>query len=162
TLPRKPSGVSTTKNPDTCKTGKVQKEGKSRKYNHCLQHKVFQASVFTLLATMGFCVITITALYLLTLGENDFETTGNGNDSMVSLPTTAWSSTVPSTSPPGPWPPDVDFCDLLYCSEVYCCPPPAGGRTNPNLTSTESAGAEESYLRDNRGKKLKKLKRTTD
>ncbi|XP_062299871.1 myelin regulatory factor-like protein [Scomber scombrus] len=162
TLPRKPSGVSTTKNPDTCKTGKVQKEGKSRKYNHCLRHKVFQASVFTLLATMGFCVITITALYLLTLGENDFETTGNSNDSMVSLPTTAWSSTVPSTSPPGPWPPDVDFCDLLYCSEVYCCPPPAGGRTNPNLTSTESTGAEESDLRDNRGKKLKKLKRTTD
>uniref|UniRef100_A0A3B5A8D6 Myelin regulatory factor like n=1 Tax=Stegastes partitus TaxID=144197 RepID=A0A3B5A8D6_9TELE len=37
------------------------------------------------------------------------------------------SAPVPPTRPPGPWPPDVDFCDLLFCDQVHCCPAPAGG-----------------------------------
>uniref|UniRef100_A0A3B5AU93 Myelin regulatory factor like n=1 Tax=Stegastes partitus TaxID=144197 RepID=A0A3B5AU93_9TELE len=56
---------------------------RSTKSSHCLQQKVFQASVFALLATMAF--------------------------------------PVPPTRPPGPWPPDVDFCDLLFCDQVHCC-----------------------------------------
>ncbi|XP_067437966.1 myelin regulatory factor-like protein [Thunnus thynnus] len=154
-IPRKPSSVSMTQSPDTCKTGTVQKEGWSQKYCHCLRHKVFQASVFTLLATMALCVISITALYLLNLKEEDLGAfPGNSNNSMVPLHTTAWSSTVPPTSPPGPWPPDVDFCDLLYCDQVYCCSSPAESSTESNITITESAGAEESDLADKRKEKL--------
>lgn len=52
-----------------------------------------------------------------------------------------FSLTVTQTRPSGLWPPDVDFCDLLYCDHVYCCPPPAQGSTDSNITSTKSAGA---------------------
>uniref|UniRef100_A0AAY5KIV4 Myelin regulatory factor like n=1 Tax=Esox lucius TaxID=8010 RepID=A0AAY5KIV4_ESOLU len=38
------------------------------------------------------------------------------------------------TPTPGPWPPDVNFCSLLYCNEVFCCP--ASHTTdNPTITS---------------------------
>uniref|UniRef100_A0A8C4HN99 Myelin regulatory factor like n=1 Tax=Dicentrarchus labrax TaxID=13489 RepID=A0A8C4HN99_DICLA len=59
-----------------------------------------------------------------------------------------FSLPVTPTTVPGPWPPDVDFCDLLYCDQVYCCTPPTGGSTDSNITSTESAAAEKSNLTD--------------
>uniref|UniRef100_A0A3Q2WLA6 Myelin regulatory factor like n=1 Tax=Haplochromis burtoni TaxID=8153 RepID=A0A3Q2WLA6_HAPBU len=59
------TGMSTISIPDACKTEKVQREEKSHKYRRCLRHKVFQISVFALLATMAFCVISITTLYLV-------------------------------------------------------------------------------------------------
>ncbi|XP_051249027.1 myelin regulatory factor-like protein [Dicentrarchus labrax] len=153
--PRKHSSVSMSSSPDDCKTGKVQKEGWSQKYRHCLRHKVFQASVFTLLATMAFCIISITALYLLNLKDGDFDAfPGSSNGSVVPPQTTTWSSTVTPTTVPGPWPPDVDFCDLLYCDQVYCCTPPTGGSTDSNITSTESAAAEKSNLTERRREKL--------
>ncbi|XP_074481743.1 myelin regulatory factor-like protein [Sebastes fasciatus] len=159
--PRKHSAVSMAASPDACKTGRVQKDGWCQKYSHCLRHKVFQASVFTLLATMAFCVISITSLYLLNLKEEDFDI--NSNASVVPMQTTAWSSTVPPTRPPGPWPPDVDFCDLLYCERVYCCPPPSGGGTDSNTTSTEPAGEETSHLTERRKERLyDKLKNDRD
>uniref|UniRef100_A0A8D3DLF1 Myelin regulatory factor-like protein n=1 Tax=Scophthalmus maximus TaxID=52904 RepID=A0A8D3DLF1_SCOMX len=55
---------------------------------------------------------------------------------------------VPPTRPPGPWPPYVDFCDLLYCDQVHCCPSPAGGG-DFNVTATESAATEESDVNGN-------------
>ncbi|XP_049893806.1 myelin regulatory factor-like protein [Epinephelus moara] len=163
-IPRKASSVSMTPGPDTCKTGKVQKEGWSQKYSSCLQHKVFQASVFTLLATMAFCVISITALYLLNLREDDYNIfPGISNGSVVPPQTTAWSSTVQPSTPHGPWPPDMDFCDLLYCEQVYCCTPPAGGSTDPNITSTESPAEENSDIAEERREKLyQKLKNAKD
>ncbi|XP_045895442.1 myelin regulatory factor-like protein [Micropterus dolomieu] len=159
-IPRKNSSVSTAPSPDTCKSGKVQKEGWSQKYNHCLQHKVFKASVFTLLATMAFCIIAISALYLLNLKEEDF--TDNGNGSMVPLQTTTMSSTVTQTRPSGLWPPDVDFCDLLYCDHVYCCPPPAQGSTDSNITSTKSAGAYKRLTEKRDANLYRKMKSARD
>ncbi|KAM6961535.1 LOW QUALITY PROTEIN: myelin regulatory factor-like protein [Tautogolabrus adspersus] len=161
--PRKHSTVSTPPSPETCKTGKGQKERWCHKYKHCLQNKVFQASVFALLATMAFCIISITALYLLNL-EEDFDVhPGLSNSSVVTPQTTAWSSTVPPTTPPGPWPPHVDFCDLLYCDRVYCCTPPAEGSTDFNIASTESAVADTFNITERRREKLyKKLKSAKD
>uniref|UniRef100_UPI0037E70BE0 myelin regulatory factor-like protein n=1 Tax=Semicossyphus pulcher TaxID=241346 RepID=UPI0037E70BE0 len=160
--PRKHSSVSTTPSPETCKTGKGQKGGWSQKYSHCLRHKVFQASVFALLATMAFCIISITALYLLNLKEDFDVFPGISNGSVVPPQTTAWSSTVPQTSPPGPWPPDVDFCDLLYCDRVYCCPS-AGGSTDSNITATESAVEDKFNISATRREKLyQKLKSARD
>nr|XP_020469098.1 myelin regulatory factor-like protein [Monopterus albus] len=143
--PRKHSSVSTTSGPDTCKAEKDQKEGWSQKYSHCLQNKVFLASIFTLLATMGFCIISITALYLVNL-EGDFNfSPSNSNNSSVPVQTTACTTTdtlIPPVPPtrPGHWPPDVDFCELLYCDQVYCCPSTTGGSTEFNIT--ESSGPE--------------------
>ncbi|XP_023275464.1 myelin regulatory factor-like protein [Seriola lalandi dorsalis] len=162
--PRRNGSVSTMPSTDTCKTGKVQKEGCSQKYSHCLQHKAFQASAYSLLATMAFCIISITALYLLNLKEKDL--TGfpdNSNGSVVPMQSTAWTSTVPPTRPPGPWPPEIDFCDLFYCDKVYCCPSPAKGSTDFNATAIESGGTEKPDIAENRKEKLyRKLKSAKD
>ncbi|XP_069575304.1 myelin regulatory factor-like protein [Brachyistius frenatus] len=156
----KRSSVSPPSSPDTSKTANVQKEGRSNKYCHCLQRKIFQFSVFTLLATMALSVIAITALYLLNLKEFDVFP-GNSNGSVVSPQTPAWTSTVPPTSPLGTWPPDVDFCDLLYCDKVYCCPPPAGGSTDSNITATKST--EMSDITERKKEELyRKLKSARD
>ncbi|XP_030576395.1 myelin regulatory factor-like protein [Archocentrus centrarchus] len=137
--PQKHGSMSTTSIPDACKTEKVQTEDKSHKSRRCLQHKVFQISFFTLLVTVALCVISITALYLVNLKDDDFGLTpGNSNSSDAPLQTSAWTSTVPPTSSPGPWPPAVDFCDLLYCDQVYCCPSAAESSTDSSITSSTS------------------------
>ncbi|XP_018558329.1 myelin regulatory factor-like protein [Lates calcarifer] len=162
-IPRKHSNVSMMPNTDACKTEKVQNKGGSQKYSHCLQNKVFHISVFTLLATMALCSISIITLYLLYFGNNVDLTPNNSNGSVVPMQTTAWTSTVPPTSSPGLWPPDVDFCDLLYCDEVYCCPSPAEGGTKFNIATPEPAGAEKSDLTEKRREKLyHKLKSAKD
>uniref|UniRef100_A0A3Q0SFZ9 Myelin regulatory factor like n=1 Tax=Amphilophus citrinellus TaxID=61819 RepID=A0A3Q0SFZ9_AMPCI len=84
----------------------------------CLQHKVFQISFFTLLATVKLYVELRQKIYIKL--------------------TTDFSLPVPPTSSPGPWPPAVDFCDLLYCDQVYCCPSAAESSTDSNITSSTS------------------------
>lgn len=161
--PRKHSSVSTTQSTVPCKAGNTKHESQNQKYSHCLQHKVFHASVFTLLATMALCVISITALYLVTLKEEDIDSVPNtSNGSMIPPQTTAWSSTVAPTSSPGPWPPDVDFCDLLYCDKVYCCPSPQGGSTNSSITYEESLEKQEFNLTEKREKLFNQLKSAKD
>ncbi|XP_048825955.1 myelin regulatory factor-like protein isoform X2 [Brienomyrus brachyistius] len=99
------------------------------KYKHCLQHKLFRGSVIVLVAIMAFCVICITALYMFTL-QRDFSESSYGTSKTPLPPMTIPSvTTIPST--PGPWPPDVDFCSLLYCEEVYCCPTGPGNLSSP-------------------------------
>ncbi|XP_074553905.1 myelin regulatory factor-like protein [Halichoeres trimaculatus] len=161
---RKLSVVSTAPSPEISKGGKGQKEGESQKNSHCLQHKVFQASIFALLTTMAFCVISITALYLVNIREEDSNLyPGISNDTLIPPQPTAWSSTVPPTTPPGPWPPHVDFCDLLYCDQVYCCSAPAEGSTDSNITSTDSPVDENHNITETRRKKLyQKLKSARD
>ncbi|XP_053718290.1 myelin regulatory factor-like protein [Synchiropus splendidus] len=134
---RKQSCTSVAPSPDPGKPGKEQKEGWSHKYHDCMQHKVFKASVFTLLATMAFCVISITTLYLVTLKEDNSVTFPGYSNCTVApmLPTD--SQTASPTTPSGPWPPDVDFCDLLYCQQVYCCPSPESS-TGSNISTTYS------------------------
>uniref|UniRef100_H3CB15 Myelin regulatory factor like n=1 Tax=Tetraodon nigroviridis TaxID=99883 RepID=H3CB15_TETNG len=119
-------------------------EASRRRFSCCLGRKVLRAGVFALLAAMAFCVIAITAVYLVNLREEDFGSTPGGSNSSVTRPhTTAWSSTASTALPPVAstagqpevWPPDVDFCHLLYCDQVYCCPPPAGGSEEPNTTA---------------------------
>uniref|UniRef100_A0A3P8PG48 Myelin regulatory factor like n=1 Tax=Astatotilapia calliptera TaxID=8154 RepID=A0A3P8PG48_ASTCA len=133
------TGMSTISIPDACKTEKVQREEKSHKYSRCLRHKVFQISVFALLATMAFCVISITTLYLVNMKEEDFGTIpGNSNTTETPLQTSSWTSTVLPTGSPGLWPPAVDFCDLLYCDKVYCCPSSTEGTTNSNINISKS------------------------
>ncbi|KAM6895328.1 myelin regulatory factor-like protein [Xenentodon cancila] len=139
--PQRPSSMSTASSPESSKTGKVQEERRSQERSHCLQNKIFQASVFTLLATMAFCIISISALYLLNLKDEDFDLPNHSNNSIVPVKTTPWASTVMPTGPPGLWPPDVDFCELLYCDRVHCCPSPAGGSSKSNSKNMKTSAA---------------------
>uniref|UniRef100_UPI003AB04A12 myelin regulatory factor-like protein n=1 Tax=Centroberyx gerrardi TaxID=166262 RepID=UPI003AB04A12 len=163
----KVSSVSMLQKPDPLQTGKVRQDSWSQK---CLQHKVFQASVFTLLATMAFCVISITALYLLTLTEKDIDIFPGSselnvcvflsvsNGSVFPLQTTAWTSTVPPSASPSP--PAVDFCELLYCDTVFCCPSPAGG--DRNLSSTAGGNQDPGLADKGKEKLFDRLKNARD
>ncbi|XP_068163357.1 myelin regulatory factor-like protein [Antennarius striatus] len=145
--------------PNSCKAGQ-EEGGWTNRYGQCLQHKVFQASVFALLATMAFCIISISALYLLTIKEEDLQGLPGNSNGSAAPPQTTWSSTaIPSTSPAGPWPPDVNFCDLLYCDEVHCCPPPAEGSS---ASRTQPGGGAESSMSGRRGKLYRSLKQAGD
>lgn len=137
---RKNSSVTSipTSVPSKTVPSKTKKDDKSHKYSHWLQHRIFQVSVFTLLAAVAFCMISITAVYLVTLEGDTDASHGNSNSSVVPPISTAWSSTVLPTPPPlDSWPPDVDFCDLIYCDQVYCCPAQPGGSTDFNSTLYE-------------------------
>uniref|UniRef100_W5NH81 Myelin regulatory factor n=1 Tax=Lepisosteus oculatus TaxID=7918 RepID=W5NH81_LEPOC len=117
----------------------------SEKYEHCSRNKFFQATIIALVSTMAFCVISITALYMLTLNDDYNASPGNSNDSLLSTPasTTTFpssfsppastSSTTQPTMTPSPQPPDVDFCSLMYCEVVYCCP------SGPNIMLNSSS-----------------------
>lgn len=136
---RKHSSVSTTQTTERSRTHTTKQDSR---ISHCVKHRIFQASIFTLLATMAFCVISITALYLFTLKEDTDNTSGHSNGSLIPPLTTDWSSTVPPTSLHGSWPPDVDFCDLFYCNQVYCCSSQLRGSTGFNISYPETLGKE--------------------
>ncbi|KAG7320131.1 hypothetical protein KOW79_015984 [Hemibagrus wyckioides] len=109
--PQKPSPLTTSK------------EYVRKRYQHCLQHRLFQATIILLVVTMAFCAICITSLYMLTLREDtDF---GSSNSSMHPISTSTTTETVttdsPTTSSPGPWPLEIDFSSVFYSDEVYCC-----------------------------------------
>ncbi|XP_040928414.1 myelin regulatory factor-like protein isoform X2 [Betta splendens] len=120
--------------PDPSKSEKVPEHGRSRRCGRWRRHKAFRAGVFAVLAAMAVCVISITALYLVNLTEDGSEGLhGSSNGSAAPVPTTVWTSS--ATRPPGLWPPAVDFCELLYCDQVHCCPTKAADRA-------ESGGTE--------------------
>ncbi|XP_029969911.1 myelin regulatory factor-like protein [Salarias fasciatus] len=160
--PQRHSIVPTTSNHDSCKTEKVQKSGPGGtegsgglKHRHKMQYKILQASIFTLLATMAFSVISITSLYLLNLKEeSSVGFPGHSNGSSVPQLSTVWPTTVSVTSAPSLWPPEVDFCDLLYCDTVYCCPSQASNeisisssKTDITVCSTDHENIYEQLLR---------------
>ncbi|KAJ3612025.1 hypothetical protein NHX12_020302, partial [Muraenolepis orangiensis] len=122
------------------------------------EHKVFQVSIFTLLTTMALCVISITALYLLTLGK---DRPGFPDDSESSvLPVGTTPASTPGTYPTH-WPPEVSFCDLLYCDQVFCCPLEVGGGSDRNDTSVPST--EDPSLGDEEKNHIfEQLKRARD
>ncbi|KAM9705759.1 myelin regulatory factor-like protein isoform 2-T3 [Menidia menidia] len=123
TGPQRHSSVSTTSSPEPHKPREAEGGAGRPRYNRCVQNKFFQASFFTLLATMALCIICVTALYMVNIIGTDFDSfPDSSNNSLVPELTTPRSSTVPVTGSPGPWPPDVDFCELLYCDQVFCCP----------------------------------------
>ncbi|KAI1882066.1 hypothetical protein AGOR_G00246860 [Albula goreensis] len=137
----------------------------SKKYSHCLQHKVFQASIIMLVATMGICVISITALYMLNLNDDLGIPNGDSGDPLFNGSTARPTFTSPSvapTSPTGPWPPDVDFCNLLYCENVYCCPSDPGNHNNTVTTPTPVPSTNESLTDDRREQLFELLKSAKD
>ncbi|XP_066525576.1 myelin regulatory factor-like protein [Hoplias malabaricus] len=107
------------------------------KYQYCLQHRIFQASIFLLVATMAFCAICITALYMLTLREDPDIGSSTSNSTVFPAHTTTETLT---TAPTGPWPPDVDFSTVFYSEEIYCCHLPTPSN-NVSVTTSPTVKA---------------------
>ncbi|XP_016110866.1 myelin regulatory factor-like protein [Sinocyclocheilus grahami] len=107
------------------------------RYHNCLQHRVFQASIIMLVTTMALCVISVTALYMLTLREDmDFNNSLNNTSVIPPYTTSAALTPVFSTASPVPWPPDIDVSNVFYSDEVYCCPLTLIHNHNTQMTDT--------------------------
>ncbi|PNJ63510.1 MYRFL isoform 1 [Pongo abelii] len=91
---------------------------------------VFQTLVITLIAVMAFCALTIVALYILSLKDQDRRVPNLPPSNITSsqepalLPTA--SSSAPNTSLATTLAslqvPEITFCEILPCQETYCCP----------------------------------------
>ncbi|XP_010215563.1 PREDICTED: myelin regulatory factor-like protein [Tinamus guttatus] len=94
--------------------------------------KIFQITIIALIAVMTLCALTISTLYLLSIHQRLLEKQPNSSStsSPVALfPSTTIaalqekSTTSQSTQPDGVTEiPSVNFCDLLPCDNIYCCP----------------------------------------
>ncbi|XP_015237087.1 PREDICTED: myelin regulatory factor-like protein [Cyprinodon variegatus] len=132
------SGASTAPSPEPCRTAKTPNKDWCHKLLHLLHNKIFLASIFTFLVTMAICIISVSALYLVNLKKADVDLfPNNSNSSGVPMTTVVPPTTASSTTPPGSWPPDVSFCNLLYCDQVYCCPSSGGGSTVSSIPTSE-------------------------
>ncbi|XP_024912962.1 myelin regulatory factor-like protein [Cynoglossus semilaevis] len=140
------STTAPTPSSDTWGSGVTAKDDWRQKSRLCARRRIFHVSVISLLATVALCTICVSALYLLNLKDKESGASpGDSNDTTGPLQTTPVAGTVSPTSPLGPWPPDVDFCELLYCETVYCCP--AGGSTGLTRTTTRSGPEKNTDLK---------------
>ncbi|XP_067907295.1 myelin regulatory factor-like protein [Heterodontus francisci] len=107
-----------------------------KKGGDCSVHKIFHILIMALLSLMGFCVILIPALYVLTLNE-ERSLVNNLNESYISESLTKeYTTFTPHTTLSAknassvyttanikiPWP-EVSFCNILPCVTVHCCAP---------------------------------------
>ncbi|XP_076776391.1 myelin regulatory factor-like protein isoform X1 [Arvicanthis niloticus] len=91
---------------------------------------VFQTLVIALIAVMTFCALTIVALYILSLKDQDRRSPNLPPSNITSspepaLPSTALTSaphTTLATAQTSPQVPEITFCEILPCQETYCCP----------------------------------------
>nr|XP_031359530.1 myelin regulatory factor-like protein [Lonchura striata domestica] len=92
--------------------------------------KIFRVTIIALIAIMALCALTIWSLYLLSIRDSRFEKQPVYSNISSSVPvspattTTALQSesTVSQTTQPTSRIPEVNFCDILPCDKVYCCP----------------------------------------
>ncbi|XP_039101539.1 myelin regulatory factor-like protein [Hyaena hyaena] len=91
---------------------------------------IFQTLVITLIAVMAFCALTIVSLYILSLKDQDRRAPNLSLSNITSsqepaLPPTA-SPSAPNTSLATTQSsfrvPEITFCEILPCQEIYCCP----------------------------------------
>lgn len=107
------------------KTNKVYFSGKKQS----CPNWVFQTLVITLIAVMTFCALTIVSLYILSLKDQDRRAPNllpSNITSAPALPHTASSPSTPNTSLATTQSsfqvPEITFCEILPCQEMYCCP----------------------------------------
>ncbi|XP_071590453.1 myelin regulatory factor-like protein [Heliangelus exortis] len=90
--------------------------------------KIFRVTVIALIAIMALCALTISTLYLLSVHDRRFENrpSYSSTSSSISVPTTMAAlqgeSTISQSTQPTSRIPEVNFCDILPCDKVYCCP----------------------------------------
>ncbi|XP_065512676.1 myelin regulatory factor-like protein [Caloenas nicobarica] len=98
----------------------------------CLSNrkKVFRVTIIALIAIMALCALTIWTLYLLSVHDRRFEkqpiySSTSGSVALLPATTTAAlreESTISQSTQPISRIPEVNFCDILPCDRVYCCP----------------------------------------
>ncbi|XP_030320634.1 myelin regulatory factor-like protein [Calypte anna] len=88
--------------------------------------KIFRVTVIALIAIMALCALTISTLYLLSVHDRRFENhlIYSSTSSSISVPTTTAGtvSLLGESTQPTIRIPEVNFCDILPCDKVYCCP----------------------------------------
>ncbi|KAM6425262.1 myelin regulatory factor-like protein [Rhynochetos jubatus] len=91
--------------------------------------KIFRVTIIALIAIMALCALTISTLYLLSVHDRHFEKHliySSTSSSVVLSPSTTTAGTGESTISQSMQPisriPEVNFCDILPCDKVYCCP----------------------------------------
>ncbi|XP_078530031.1 myelin regulatory factor-like protein [Lissotriton helveticus] len=97
-------------------------------------NRIFQATVIALIAVMTLCAVTISTLYLLYVQEEITEPESSfvTNTTSTNIPTThvlhtttspAFSkSTSLTTTTSVVRAMEIHFCDILPCTQIYCCP----------------------------------------
>ncbi|XP_069084428.1 myelin regulatory factor-like protein [Pleurodeles waltl] len=96
-------------------------------------NRIFQATVIALIAVMTLCAVTISTLYLLYLQEEmtELESSYVTNSTSTTVPTTLvlHTPTSPAFSKPSLTTTtsvvramEIHFCDMLPCTQIYCCP----------------------------------------
>ncbi|KFZ64059.1 Myelin regulatory factor-like, partial [Podiceps cristatus] len=97
--------------------------------------KIFRVTIIALVAIMALCALTISTLYLLSIHDRRFENHQIyrqvvelvTSSSVVLSPSTTTAalqgeSTISQSMQPISRIPEVNFCEILPCDKVYCCP----------------------------------------
>ncbi|PKU47801.1 myelin regulatory factor-like protein [Limosa lapponica baueri] len=92
--------------------------------------KIFRVTIIALIAIMALCALTISTLYLLSLLDRRFEKHpiySSTSSSVTLSPSTTTAalqgeSTISQTTQTISRIPEVNFCGILPCDKVYCCP----------------------------------------
>uniref|UniRef100_H3AP78 Myelin regulatory factor like n=1 Tax=Latimeria chalumnae TaxID=7897 RepID=H3AP78_LATCH len=136
----------------------------SKKDQSCSAQRIFRATVIILIAVMAFCAMTIATLYMLSLHEKEEEDVrGPTYSNPVSLPTTTKAmtlsphstlaanstSTLVTTTEAFTGPPEVNFCHILPCDKIYCCP-----QQLPSTGTFASKQMQRKYARKSRRARL--------
>ncbi|KFP22070.1 Myelin regulatory factor-like, partial [Egretta garzetta] len=81
--------------------------------------KIFRVTIIALIAIMALCALTISTLYLLSVHDRHFEKHPIYRQ-VVEL--VLGEITISQSTQPISRIPEVNFCDILPCDKVYCCP----------------------------------------
>ncbi|KAI1238946.1 hypothetical protein IHE44_0012041 [Lamprotornis superbus] len=99
--------------------------------------KIFRGTIIALIAIMALCALTIWSLYLLSIHDSRFEKHPVYRQQYLNFCSSLSlyhhsrycvsaalqrESTVSQSTQPISRIPEVNFCDLLPCDKVYCCP----------------------------------------
>ncbi|XP_021240822.1 myelin regulatory factor-like protein isoform X1 [Numida meleagris] len=100
----------------------------SKRKESC-SRKIFRVTILALVAVMALCALTISTLYVLSIHDRHVEkhlVPSNTSSSVVLFPSTTTAalqeSTISQSTQAISGIPEVNFCDLLPCDKIYCCP----------------------------------------
>ncbi|XP_038027841.2 myelin regulatory factor-like protein isoform X2 [Anas platyrhynchos] len=100
----------------------------SKRKKSCSRN-IFRVTIIALVAIMALCALTISTLYVLSLHDRHFEKhpiSSASTSSVVIFPSTTTAAlqktTVSQSTQPISRIPEVNFCSILPCDKVYCCP----------------------------------------
>ncbi|XP_032775289.1 myelin regulatory factor-like protein [Rattus rattus] len=116
---------------------------------------VFQTLVIALIAVMTFCALTIVALYILSLKDQNRRSPNLPLSNITSSSEPALPSTVPTSAPHTTMVttqtslqvPEITFCEILPCQETYCCPVWRPGRLFSSLAQRPLEAEREIHQR---------------